>query len=61
MKINRCPKCGRKPSFNKLFNIKFEPIGYEVECYDCELSTGRLDTLDEAEAKWNELTKGENK
>lgn len=56
MQINRCPKCGQEPSHCRLFNIKFEPIGYEVECDDCGLHTGHCDTDEEAVAKWNEFT-----
>lgn len=55
-RLNRCPRCRREPSFNKLFNIKLDPIGYEVECYDCGFHSGRCETREEAVAKWNEMT-----
>ncbi len=68
MQINRCPKCGREPSAIKLFKLDNErncfyalKNGWEAECYDCGLHTGRCDTREEAVAKWNELTKGINK
>lgn len=68
MVINKCPKCGREPSVIKLFKLNNErnhlyllKNGWEVECYDCGLHTGRCETQSEAVTKWNELTKGENK
>lgn len=60
MQINRCPKCGREPEV-KRFEQNCVLIGYEVECFDCGLHTGRCKTYEEAVAKWNEMTKGENK
>jgi Lar family restriction alleviation protein len=60
MKINKCPKCGREPEVIRL-ERNFVLSAYEVECYDCGLHTGRYGTRDEAIAKWNEITKGENK
>jgi hypothetical protein len=60
MQINRCPKCGRKPSIfdrAKLTKeLKLVDVGVEAECYDCGLRTVRCKTRDEAVAKWNELT-----
>lgn len=68
MQINRCPKCGREPSVIKLLKLNIARIflyalknGWEAECYDCGLHTGRYDTLEEAVANWNEMTKGETK
>lgn len=60
MKINRFPKCGRKPSV-LIDEEDFVIIGVEIWCSDCGLNTGRCETYDEAVIKWNELTKGENK
>ena len=60
-KPNRCPKCGRMPSNVELIHPltkSIEILGYEVECYDCGLHTGRCETRDEAVEKWNEITKG---
>lgn len=57
-KINRCPCCGREPSEIILTGILDESQvpGYELECYDCGLHSGRCDAEDEAIKKWNELT-----
>lgn len=60
MQINRCPKCGREPEVKRI-ERDFVKIAYEVECYDCCLHSGRCETHAEAVAKWNEMTKGENK
>lgn len=57
MEIRLCPKCGRGPSVIT-WSIAGDNIGYEAECYDCGLHTGRCDTKEEAIKKWNELTKG---
>lgn len=59
MKINRCPKCGRKPGEIRVKSISHP--GVEFECYDCGFHTGRCKTRNEAIEKWNEMTKGENK
>lgn len=61
MKINKCPKCGGDPSNVELINPfkTLEILGYEVECYDCGLHSGRCDTEEEAITKWNELTKNQ--
>lgn len=56
MKINKCPICGREPSIHKVFNCHRDFLGYEAECYDCVLHTGRYKTREEAVAKWNEMT-----
>lgn len=56
MQINRCPKCGRKPSVILLSRYP-KLLGYEVECYDCGLHTGRCKTHNEAVTKWNALIK----
>jgi hypothetical protein len=61
MQINRCPKCGREPVVARIVNDRYVLLGYQVDCDDCCLHTGRYGTRDEAIAKWNELTKGENK
>lgn len=54
MKINKCPKCGRKPSVILL--VRKSSLGHEVECYDCGLHTGCCETHHKAIDKWNELT-----
>lgn len=60
MKINPCPKCGRKPVEMKVYaNIFF--CGWKIECFDCGLHTGNYASLYKAVTKWNEMTKGENK
>jgi hypothetical protein len=62
MQINKCPKCGREPSnIELIIPLKtLNILGYEIECYDCGLHSGRCDTEEEAINKWNELTKGDN-
>jgi transcription elongation factor Elf1 len=59
MQINRCPKCGRMPEVIR--TVRFTLIDYEVKCHDCRLYIERCDTPKQAIAKWNEMTKGENK
>lgn len=60
MQINRCPKCGGEPKVIRLVR-NFVKFAYEVECYDCGFLSERCGTREEAVAKWNEMTKGENK
>ena len=59
MQINRCPKCKRIPVSMKLYAGMFF-CGWKIECFDCGLHTGTCTFLNEAIAKWNEFTKGEN-
>jgi hypothetical protein len=65
MKINRCPKCGRKPIIFSKATVSeafiLENIKVEAKCYDCGLHTGDCSTRDEAVEKWNEMTGGETK
>lgn len=66
MQINRCPKCGREPEFEKFFKFSedlggFYFAGWKYRCLNCGLNTGRCDTHEEAVAKWNELTEGKGK
>ena len=56
MQINRCPKCGQKPGFAKLYSGMYF-CGWRLECFDCGLYTGCCKNEDEAIAKWNELAK----
>lgn len=63
MQISRCPKCRREPSVIRLapatmnlIAIDAKDFKYEVECYDCGLHTGGCRTLDEAVAKWSQIT-----
>jgi Zn ribbon nucleic-acid-binding protein len=57
--INRCPKCGRNPSF-LIDEEDFVTIGAEIWCSDCGLHTRQYETPYEAVTKWNELTKDKN-
>jgi hypothetical protein len=59
MQINRCPKCGRKPSEIRLKSITNYSV--EIECFDCGLYAGEFKTRDEAVAMWNEMTDGGTK
>jgi hypothetical protein len=61
MKINRCPKCGREPIIAKIINGNYELSGFQIDCDDCCLHTGCIPHYVDAVAKWNELTKGDNK
>ncbi len=63
MQISRCPKCRREPSVIRLapvtmniIDVDAKDFKYEVECYDCGLHTGGCRTLDEAVAKWSQIT-----
>lgn len=55
--VERCPKCGRDPSVITL-SIAGDTIGYEAECYECGLHTGRCETRDEAIEEWNKMIRG---
>ena len=55
----RCPKCGREPSAITYSNYLSAFAGYELECYDCGLHTGKCDSYEEAVDKWNELVEME--
>ena len=57
MQINLCPKCGREPKLREWL-LSGE---YEIECPHCKRYSGAFNTSAEAVAKWNEMTKGENK
>ena len=62
MKINRCPKCGRSPLIISEYNSDGdEYCGSKIMCCYCRLYTETCETMQKAIAKWNELTKGENK
>ena len=60
MQINKCPKCGREPAPMKVYADGFF-CGWKFGCFDCELHTVCCAASSEAIAKWNEMTKGENK
>lgn len=61
MQINLCPKCGREPTRIRYESMSRKTIGHEIVCKDCGISTWNFKRLSEAVAKWNEMTKGENK
>ena len=57
MKINRCPKCGRKPRVycgEALLNSEMRDMS--IECYGCGLYTGSCKTRDEAVEKWAQMS-----
>lgn len=67
MKINKCPKCGRKPiimpwtqhslSISSTEDISLKEKRYQVECEDCGLYTRCCKERTEAIEMWNRMTK----
>lgn len=49
--------CGNEVFLEVLFS---QPPLYEIKCHKCGLSTGVKKTSQEAENKWEEMTKGDN-
>jgi hypothetical protein len=61
MQINRCPRCILKPESEICFKFdmvinKMCFVGWRISCINCCFNTDIYETIDEAVAKWNELT-----